>query len=109
MVISLIFGMNLSLTVSPIASAGARPAEHYVECLHIGLPTAVADTVPVDLVGPVGGTSDHGQATVVPPSQVNLQGPHAPPFDWLETICDVDTARSTLEMIPNVYVVVPSG
>ena len=101
--------MYLSLTLPTIASAAVGLAEHYVECLCLGLLTAVADTVPVHFVRPVRCPPHNGETAEVAPRQVHFERSHAPPFDWLVTICDVDTARSTLAIVPNVYVVVPSG
>ena len=101
--------MYLSLTLPTVASAAVGLPEHDVERLNIGLLTAVADTVPVHLVRPVRCPPHDGETAEVAPCQVHFERSHAPPFDWLVTICDVDTARSTLAIVPKVYVVVPSG
>ena len=90
--------MDLSLTLPTITSAGVRLTEQYIEGLRLSLITAIADTMPVDLVGPVGGTSGHGQATVTPPCQINLQ--RTVHFSAV-LISLVLEDRSTAETMPN--------
>ena len=90
--------MDLSLTLPTIASAGVRLTEQYIEGLRLGLITAIADTMPVDLVGSVGGTSGHGQATVTPPCQINLQRTVHLRAVLISLVLE---DRSTAETIPN--------
>lgn len=90
--------MDLPLTILPIASAGVRLTEHYIECLYIRLPTAVADTVPIHFVGSVGGTSGHSQTTEVASCQIHLQ--RSVHFSAV-LISLVLEDRSTAETMPN--------
>ena len=96
--ISLTFGMDLSLTLPTIASTRARLPEHDVERLDIGLPAAFTDAMPIHLVRPVGGTPGHGQATEATPCEVHLQRTVHLRAVLISLVLD---DRSTAETMPN--------